>query len=64
MRIKILASATQDLVHGFKFYERQGIDLGSYFLDSLFLDIDSLLIFAGIAIFHHNDRNQAAPGTL
>lgn len=48
MRIKILESATQDLMHGFKFYESQGVDLGTYFLDSLFSDIDSLLIFAGI----------------
>jgi hypothetical protein len=52
MRIKILESATQDLMHGFKFYEQQGIDLGSYFLDSLFSDIDSLLISAGIHSKH------------
>jgi hypothetical protein len=52
MRIKVLGSATQDLVNGFKFYERQGIDLGSYFLDSLFSDIDSLLISAGIHTMH------------
>jgi plasmid stabilization system protein ParE len=52
MRIKILESATQDLIHGFKFYERQGIDLGSYFMDSLFSDIDSLLISAGIHSIH------------
>jgi plasmid stabilization system protein ParE len=52
MRIKILESATQDLIHGFKFYEQQGIDLGSYFLDSLFSDIDSLLVSAGIHSKH------------
>jgi hypothetical protein len=39
-------------MHGFKFYEQQGIDLGSYFLDSLFSDIDSLLISAGIHSKH------------
>ena len=44
----ILESATQDLIHGFKFYEQQEMDLGSYFMGSLFSDIDSLLIFAGI----------------
>lgn len=52
MRIKILESATQDLMHGFKFYEQQEMNLGSYFLDSLFSDIDSLLIFAGIHSKH------------
>lgn len=52
MHIKILESATQDLIHGFKFYENQGDDLGSYFLDSLFSDIDSLLITAGIHSLH------------
>jgi plasmid stabilization system protein ParE len=52
MRIKILESAKQDLLQGFKFYEQQGIDLGSYFLDSLFSDIDSLLISAGIHSIH------------
>jgi hypothetical protein len=52
MRIKILESATRDLIHGYKFYESQGIGLGSYFLDSLFSDIDSLIISAGIHRLH------------
>ena len=30
------------------FYEQQGEGLGSYFLDTLFSDIDSLMINAGI----------------
>jgi len=52
MQIKILKSAIQDLIHGYKFYESQGFNLGSYFLDSLFSDIDSLLISAGIHSMH------------
>lgn len=52
MRIKILESATQDLMRGFRFYEQQGIDIGSYFLDALFSDIDSLLITAGMHGIH------------
>ena len=48
MKIKILESAMQDLEIGFKFYERQEADLGSYFLDSLFSDIDSLQVCGGI----------------
>jgi plasmid stabilization system protein ParE len=30
------------------FYEKQGEGLGGYFFDSLFSDIDSLLLYAGI----------------
>jgi hypothetical protein len=36
------------LTAGYHFYEEQAPGLGSYFLDSLFSDIDSLLIYAGI----------------
>jgi hypothetical protein len=48
MKIKILASAVDDLHTGRLFYEKQGEGLGEYFFDSLFSDIDSLLLFAGI----------------
>jgi plasmid stabilization system protein ParE len=48
MRIKILSSAIEDLHAGRLFYEKQGEGLGEYFYDSLFSDIDSLLLYAGI----------------
>lgn len=48
MRIKILSSAIEDLHAGRLFYEKQGEGLGEYFFDSLFSDIDSLLLYAGI----------------
>ena len=48
MNIRILSSAYNDLVAGRKFYERQGEGLGEYFFDSLFSDIDSLLLYGGI----------------
>ena len=48
MKIKILSSASQDLIDGYWFYEKQAEGLGTYFLDSLFSDIDSLIINAGI----------------
>ena len=48
MRIRILDSASEDLGRGRRFYERQGEGLGDYFLDSLFSEIDSLLVFGGI----------------
>ena len=48
MKIEILDDAKEDLIAGFHFYEEQASGLGSYFLDSLFSDIDSLLLYAGI----------------
>ena len=48
MKIQTLDQAEEDLVAGFRFYERQNRGLGSYFLDCLFSDIDSLLIYAGV----------------
>ena len=48
MRVEILDEAEQDLVDGAHFYEAQDSGLGQYFLDSLFSDIDSLQLYAGI----------------
>jgi len=52
MKLRILDAASQDLIDGYRFYEKQQTGLGSYFLDSLYSDIDSLQLHAGIhAIF-------------
>ena len=48
MRLKILSSAVEDLHAGRLFYEDQGQGLGEYFFDSVFSDIDSLVLYAGI----------------
>ena len=48
MKIRLLSSAFHDLARGRDFYEQQGEGLGGYFLDSLFSDIDSLMLYAGI----------------
>jgi len=48
MNLRILESALNDLADGRDFYERQDAGLGEYFLDSLFSDIDSLALYAGI----------------
>lgn len=48
MRIEILDEAQEDLVQGFHFYEGREAGLGSYFLDCVFSDIDSLQVYAGI----------------
>lgn len=48
MTIQILEAAKTDLIKGCEFYERQQSGPGSYFLDSLFSEIDALLIYHGI----------------
>ena len=48
MKIELLDAAEQDLLWGFAFYEKQERGLGSYFMDALCSDIDSLQLYAGI----------------
>ncbi len=52
MKIRILGTASRDLIEGYKFYETQAEGVGSYFLDSLYSDIDSLVISAGMHSVH------------
>ena len=52
MKIRISTSANQDLIDGYNFYEKQLEGLGDYFLDTLFSDIDSLQLYAGIHSIH------------
>ncbi len=53
MKIEILNEAELDLLDGYSFYEMQSPGLGDYFIDSLFSEIDSLLLFAGAHEAHH-----------
>jgi hypothetical protein len=46
--LRILPSGFEDLERGRAFYAAHGEELGSYFLDSLLADIDSLSLTAGI----------------
>ncbi len=48
MKLRILPSALADLADGRRFYSRQDQAAGEYFFDSLFADIDSLLLDAGV----------------
>lgn len=48
MQVTILDVAETDIEQGYNFYERQSPGLGTYFLDSLYSDIDSLAYFGGI----------------
>lgn len=53
MKIFILDQAKLDLLDGFEFYEQMEENLGNYFLDSLYSDIDSLALYAGIHPVRH-----------
>jgi hypothetical protein len=53
VRVQLLDEATGDLANGYRFYERQVEGLGEYFLDSLWSDIISLRLYAGIHAVHH-----------
>jgi hypothetical protein len=44
VQLRILPSAFEDLDRGSAFYAQHGEELGDYFLDSLFADIDSLAL--------------------
>ena len=48
MRVRILRPALEDLAAGREFYDRQCEGVGGYFFDSLFAEIDSLVLYAGI----------------
>jgi len=52
VKIAIQSSALADLANGFEFYEHQEPGLGGYFLDSLYSDIDSLQLYAGVHLIH------------
>ncbi len=47
MKVTILDTAEKDLESGYHFYEKHAQGLGTYFLDSLSSDIDSLIFFGG-----------------
>lgn len=48
MNVRILSAAARDLRDGHGFCERQAPGIDAYFLDSLYADIDSLSVRAGI----------------
>ena len=48
MKIEILNEAQEDLIADFRFYEHIEAGVSAYFLDCIFSDIDSLILFAEI----------------
>ena len=59
MKLEILDLAKGDLIDGYCFYEAQETGLGSYFLDTLYSDIDSLRVFGGIHRKAHKNLHRA-----
>ena len=60
MKIEILDEAVQGLLGGFAFYEGQEEGLGNYFLDSIFSDIESLHLYAGVHALHFDYHRMLA----
>lgn len=58
MKVKILGSASRDLIDGYRFYETQAEGVGAYFLDSLYSDIDSLILSAGMHPVHFGNYHR------
>lgn len=48
MKVQIRPIAMEDLARGREFYDSQELGVGDYFFDSVFSDIDSLKLYAGI----------------
>ena len=54
MNIFITESAADDIAVGYLFYEQQFPGLGDYFEASIFADLRSLVIYAGMHGIHFN----------
>ena len=58
MNIEILDLAELDIFDGFHFYESQEAGLGSYFLNGIYSDIESLRLYAGIHLKPHKNFHR------
>lgn len=60
MNIHVLEQAEDDLVEGYRFYEDQEPGLGNYFLDCLYSDVESLVLYAGVHRIVYKNFTPAA----
>ena len=58
MKIGIVDQAEDDLVDGYNFYEDQAPGLGTYFLDCIYSDVESLVLYAGIHRTVHRNYHR------
>ncbi len=59
MKLEILDLAINDLIEGYHFYESKEVGLGSYFLETLYTDIDALRVFGGVHRVAHKNFHRA-----
>jgi len=48
MKVRVLRPALEDIATGRQFYDARAPGVGDYFFDSIFSEIDSLVLYAGI----------------
>jgi len=60
VKLRVLTSAIEDLAAGRVFYDKQGRGVGDYFFDSLFAEIDSLILYAGTHPIRHGYHRMLA----
>ncbi len=60
MKLRILTPAIEDLAAGRAFYDHQCPGVGAYFFDSLFAEIDSLVLYAGTHPVRHGYHRMLA----
>jgi plasmid stabilization system protein ParE len=60
VNLRILSPALEDLAAGRAFYDHQRPGVGSYFFDSLFAEIDSLVLYAGVHPLRHGHHRLLA----
>jgi hypothetical protein len=53
MKIRILDPAIEDIASARIFFDHQTVGLGDYFMDSIFGEIDSLVLYAGVHSIRH-----------
>jgi len=58
VNIEILDLAELDILDDFHFYETQEAGLGSHFLNSIYSDIESLRLYAGINLKPHKNFHR------
>ena len=60
MTVVVLEDAAEDLQSGRRFYNTHESGVGDYFVRSIFSDLDSLLLYAGIHSVHFGFHRMLA----
>lgn len=60
MKVRILRSALEDIAAARCFYDARAAGVGEYFFDSIFTEVDSLILYAGIHRLHFGFHRHLA----